>query len=279
MKQETLIEKIEKEITNRTIIDKYTFLFRSKYNAEKITKTFLFDKEKYQIITYPVIPEIIIKLREYAEKKWNDGFSTIKYEEEPIKHQIRIYEKLQEIINIPKIVNYKIKGTYLEDKIILTEIPHDMMNATEYCKIMPKTLTKIIAEYLSKMHLSDITYRDPSIYTVMISPTRKIISLNNLIFTQPMEKIEDKARDIMQFLISLHYNSKKPIDELTSIFKLNYTKYHNKTYEIKEAMKNIIEYDNRKLEMNPIKEIYHLTTQGFGQYKLLILKKIIEKTF
>lgn len=277
---ETLIEKIEKELTKKPIVDEIKYLFKSNYRTEKRAKKIIFNLETYQIITdSKIYNKVLLEWRKYFEEEWNEGFSTINYKEEPIKHHVEMHKRLQEIINIPELKNDKIKGTYLEDKIVLTKIPPDMKDATDYAKEMPKTLTKIIAEYLGKIHSSNIAYKDPSLYSVTISPTRKIISFNNLIYAQTTDRMEDKARDIMQFIISIHYNSGKPIDELTEIFKINYKKYHNNINMIKNAMKNIIKYDIDKIRMSPTKEIYHLMVYGFSQNKTLNLKKIIEKTF
>lgn len=275
-------EKFIKSLEDALKINEFKYLSGQNYTSKNRIITFIHEHEKYSIFKPSKMSSMSInKFRKWAETKWNDEFTTVKYCEEPIVHVINMHEFLQKIINLPELVNYKLKGSYLENTLLVMKTSDELMNAVKYSKMFSKTLTRYLAEDLYKMHNVGIAYKDPSIYNVNISSTKGIVSFNNLIFTQPIEKIEDKARDIMQFLISIHYNSKKPVKELTQIFSIYYKGDYksNSKEELLKAMKNVITYDITHISNNPIRAVYQRMAFGIGQKKMIELKNIILNNF
>lgn len=276
MNDDKFIEKIEEVLGRNQLRD----LKISNYKSENKVKTFSYEGKTYSIIQpSPLSNMILYKLRKNAEERWNDGFSVIKYDEDPITHSIVMHEKLQEKLNLPKLMNDKIKDTYLENKLIITKLPAEKTDAVKYSKKNPKALARYIGEGLSLMHNEDIAYRDPSIYTLDVFERRGYLSFNNLAFAQTIEKTEDKARDVMQFLISIQYNSKTPIEDLTQIFATYYKTNSKSKNGMRSAMEKVIEYDMGHRSFNLKKQIYQWTVFGVGQDKMIDLKKKILENY
>ncbi|MGV8151296.1 MAG: hypothetical protein ACP5NV_06235 [Candidatus Woesearchaeota archaeon] len=272
LEKEDFLKYVERAISSRGLKD----LLRGNYTSKNRLNTFNYERKKYAVFKPSKISNIVLNtFRQYAENKWNDGFSTIKYCEDPLIHAIDLHKQLEQKIQIPKIVNSKIDGTYLEDEVLITQIPEGIVDAVTYSKEFPNTLSRYIGKDLANMHNENIAYRDPSIYTLSVFPKEHMISFNNFAFAQPIEKPEDKARDIMQFIISLHYNSGKPIKVLTQFFGIFYNSIAKTKNDIKDAMKNVIEYDLEHKSSNPLRAIYQWTVFGVGQDDMIKLKKNI----